>query len=141
MTPMMYSTTPTAIITHPITVVYMGSRYPGFRHVMNKPRGREEGQNPRRKDALRRQRLHLPAQPLPLAKSLAHVGEYLRQVAADPSVDPDGHDDPVEVLALHPLSDCLQGLLEREAQRLSRSARFISWPNTPPASLATLSNA
>ena len=48
------------------------------------------------------------------SRSVVGDGEQqLGQVAADLALDADRHHDPLEVAALHPLGDALQGVLER----------------------------
>ena len=45
-----------------------------------------------------------------------NVVQHLREVATDLRVGPDGQNDPVEVLAVHPLCDRLEGLLQGQPQ-------------------------
>src|SRR5579884_83305 len=62
------------------------------------------------------ERAHLPPQALALLHGAGHDVEQLGQVAADLALDGDGRHHPVEVLALDPLGQVVEGLDERASE-------------------------
>jgi len=79
-------------------------------------------------------RLDLPAlvgrcEAATRARQPAEQGlQELGQVAADLSLDPDGHDDPLEVLAVHPVGDAVERVLDLDPEPLldHRPAEFTA---------------
>ena len=78
--------------------------------------GRQAAQDVAGEPTLGRERAHVAAQVLALAQGGGHGEQELGQVAADLALDPDGHHDPLEVAALHPLGDALHRVLEGDAE-------------------------
>src|SRR5687768_2696495 len=58
----------------------------------------------------------MSSQILSLAQRCSHVQQQLSQVTADFSLDPDGHEDSFEVLAVHPGSYRLERVLDVYAE-------------------------
>ena len=83
---------------------------------------RKAAQHPRGELSFCGQRGDLATDVLALAHRGGHRVEQLGEVAADLALDLDGHDDPLEVLAVEPLGDALEGVLEGDARAGSRPA-------------------
>src|SRR4051794_8093253 len=77
---------------------------------------RQAAEDPRRQPPLGGEDLHLAPQPFAFAERGRNRREDLGEVAADLSLDPDGHDDPLEVDAAHARADPLQRILDRHAE-------------------------
>ena len=86
--------------------------------------------------------LDVTGQVLALADRLGHVVEGQGEVTADLSIDVDGADDPLEVLARHSRRPWrASASLGSRPTRISRSTRRNSSRDGSSASWATLSSA
>src|SRR3954454_3314185 len=85
-------------------------------HQVEQEGRRKPAEDHRRELALGGQRGDLTAHVLALAHGGRHRVQQLGEVASDLALDVDGHHDPVEVLALEPVGDALEGGLERQPE-------------------------
>jgi hypothetical protein len=99
-------------------------------------------QDPGAQAAFGREHLHLSAQALALTQGGSRGVQHLGEVAPDLALDPDRHDDPGEVDALHPLAMPSSASSIGTPRRASTSARSSSGPIGAAASaVATASMA
>ena len=110
----------TAMPTHisqPIGVVNMRLDVVGLgQGQVGQEAGRQAAEDVAGQATLRGERVHVAAQVLALAQGRRHGEQQLGEVSADLALDPDGHHDPPEVTALHPLGDSFEGVLDGHAQ-------------------------
>src|SRR4051794_12559717 len=81
-------------------------------HEVEEEQRRQTSEDPRRQPAFGGQHAHLPAKSFPLAQGGGDGGQDLGEVATHFALDADGHDDPLEVHAAHPLRDAFEGVLD-----------------------------